>query len=432
VPGGPSIPQASALGDPCPEDQVLQHHGALRRLVAALDHGDGALPLVGIFQLVAEILRIAEIDLGPDAGAAQLAGHRHVIRHPVAIHHRHDDRPRRIAPGAALGAQRCQQPVDTDGDPRRRHRLPGEALYQIVITPAARDRTELPLAALLVKDLEGQFRLEHRAGVIAQAADDARVDHDAVGAIALRVEKCGDGLQLVHPFGPDGRTADQVAQPRNRACPGCAAGRGEAHHHLGLFGRKPRALGEITAFIPAALTQQRAHANFAQPVDLVDGAQDDAAFPGKAGPIGRVQHARDLHHPVQHLAVVHLHHIIAAEAKALEHIRQHGADFRIRRDRGRADRIGITLIELAEPTGPGLFVAPDRPHCIAAVGRRQVVAILRGNPRQRRGQVIAQRQPAASSSCQAKTPSFGRSTSGRNLPSASTVSTAEVSSGSKP
>ena len=79
----------------------------------------------------------------PDAGAAQLGGHRHVIGHPVAVHDGDHDRPRGFAPGAALGAQRGQQPVYPDGNAGRRNRLAGKALYQIIIAPAPRDRAEL-------------------------------------------------------------------------------------------------------------------------------------------------------------------------------------------------------------------------------------------------------------------------------------------------
>ena len=56
------------------EDQVLDLHLALRLLVAALDDGAGRAALVGVFHLLADtVLRIAEIELGADAGVAQLA-----------------------------------------------------------------------------------------------------------------------------------------------------------------------------------------------------------------------------------------------------------------------------------------------------------------------------------------------------------------------
>ena len=49
------------------QDQVLDLHFAFRLLVAALDDDAGAVALVGIFHLLADIvLRIAEIQLGAD------------------------------------------------------------------------------------------------------------------------------------------------------------------------------------------------------------------------------------------------------------------------------------------------------------------------------------------------------------------------------
>ena len=83
-----------------------------------------------------------------------------------------------------LGPERGEQTVDADGDAGGRHLLPGETLHEVVVTPAAGDRAELPRAALLVGDLEGQLRLEHRAGVVAEATHDGGVDDDAVGAVA--------------------------------------------------------------------------------------------------------------------------------------------------------------------------------------------------------------------------------------------------------
>ena len=112
--------------------------------------------------------------------------------------------------------------------------------------------------------------------------------------------------------------------------------------------------------------------------------------------VGRVQHPRHFHHPVQHLAVVHPHDVIAARnAHLFQRIGQHGANLGIRRHRGTAHRIGIALVELAEAARTRLFVAPDRTHRIAPIRAGQIVAELGGNPCQRGSQVIAQRQPVA-------------------------------------
>ena len=59
----------------------------------------------------------------------------------------------------------------------------------------------------------------------------------------------------------------------------------------------------------------------------------------------------------------------------------------------RADRVGVELHELAEAAGAGLFVAEDIAGAVAAIGLRQRVEILGDIARQRRGQIVAQRDP---------------------------------------
>ena len=94
------------------------------------------------------------------------------------------------------------------------------------------------------------------------------------------------------------------------------------------FLEKIMALRPMPVVVVSTLTQKGADAVGPQPVDLVDGAQDDAAFMGEFLGVGRVQHARDLHHAIQDLAVVHLDHIVApGDADGLQSIRQHRADF---------------------------------------------------------------------------------------------------------
>ena len=53
--------------------------------------------------------------------------------------------------------------------------------------------------------------------------------------------------------------------------------RDKGQNALRLFRAQARALGEIAGLVLAALAQQRRHAVDAQPVELVDGAQHDAA-----------------------------------------------------------------------------------------------------------------------------------------------------------
>ena len=59
----------------------------------------------------------------------------------------------------------------------------------------------------------------------------------------------------------------------------------------------------------------------------------------------------------------------------------------------RAHRVGVELHELAEAARARLLVAEHPADAIAAIGLRQRVEILRHVARERRGQVVAQRQP---------------------------------------
>ena len=59
----------------------------------------------------------------------------------------------------------------------------------------------------------------------------------------------------------------------------------------------------------------------------------------------------------------------------------------------RADRVGIELHELTEASRPRLLVAVHIAVTIGAIGQREVLEILRHVTRERRGQVVAQRQP---------------------------------------
>ena len=58
-----------------------------------------------------------------------------------------------------------------------------------------------------------------------------------------------------------------------------------------------------------------------------------------------------------------------------------------------ADRVGIELGELAEAARARLLVPPHRANLIAAEGLRQVLVILGDVAGERRGQVVAERQP---------------------------------------
>ena len=157
-----------------------------------------------------------------------------------------------------------------------------------------------------------------------------------------------------------------------------------------MFGFQARAFGEVTAFIFAAISQQQLDTATAKLVEFVDRAQHRhvrAVFSVSGN-------ADCFEQTVQHLAVVDTDAVVPAwNAKGFQHISTHHAHLGIRRDDRRADDIGVKLCELAEASGAGLFIAPHGAGLIAAEGLGQSVVIFSNKARERRGQVIAQRQP---------------------------------------
>src|SRR5674476_1586592 len=74
------------------DDQVLDQHLIGELLVAALDDDARRMALVGIFELVADVLRIAEIKFGADVGGAERRYHALVVGDAVAVEYGDDDR----------------------------------------------------------------------------------------------------------------------------------------------------------------------------------------------------------------------------------------------------------------------------------------------------------------------------------------------------
>ena len=80
------------LGEFGADDQILDRDFALGLLVAALDDDARRVALVGVFELIAEIARIAEIKLGADFSGAQFRDHVLIIGEAVLVEHGDDDR----------------------------------------------------------------------------------------------------------------------------------------------------------------------------------------------------------------------------------------------------------------------------------------------------------------------------------------------------
>ena len=112
---------------------------------------------------------------------AQRRDHLLVVGDAILVEHRDHDRA-----GFGLRVdllqmlQRRHQARHADRDAGRRNIFAAEAPDQAVIAPAARDRAEAHRLAVLALDREGQLNFKHRAGVVFEAADDGRIDTNAL------------------------------------------------------------------------------------------------------------------------------------------------------------------------------------------------------------------------------------------------------------
>ena len=140
--------------------------------------------------------------------------HRLIVGDAVAVEDRDDD-----GTGLRLGVeladqrQRGLQARDSDGEAGRRHRLAAEARDETVVAPAAADRAEAHGAALLVLRFDEKLNLVDRAGVIFEAADDGRVDHDTAVFIAGRSDQLRNVAKLLHALLSDDRCIRSAIKP---------------------------------------------------------------------------------------------------------------------------------------------------------------------------------------------------------------------------
>ena len=163
-----------------------------------------------------------------------------------------------------------------------------------------------------------------------------------------------------------------------------------AEDTLRVFVLKSGSLREISRLILPAARQQQLHIGLGKPIEFVDGAQNTE-------PRCEMLFSTDadrFHDTIKNFPIIHLHHIRAARnPQSLHRIRGHHAHFGVGGGRGRPDRVGVELHELAEAAGAGLLVAKHPADAIGAIGLRQRVEIFRDITGERRGQIIAQRQP---------------------------------------
>ena len=129
---------------------------------------------------------------------------------------------------------------------------------------------------------------------------------------------------------------------------------------------------------------------FTKAIDFVDRAENDAARFALSCDLCDVENG------VEESPIVDLDHVIPArDAHRLQHVAQQRRHLGVCRHARRPNGVRVALVELPEPPRPRLLVAPDRTHRVAAVGHRQVGAVLGVDAGQRRGHVVAQGQPVA-------------------------------------
>src|SRR5258705_5327885 len=175
-------------GRPGALDQILDLHFAARLLVRALNDHAGRIAPVGVFELVAHVPGIAEIELGADFFGAQGRDHLLIVGDAVAVEYG-DDHGTEFLRGVELAEhrQRGLQPRYADRKTGRRHRLAAKARHQPVVTPAAADRAEAHGPAFFVFGVEQQFYFVDRAGVIFEPAHDGGIDADPIFGVARRL-----------------------------------------------------------------------------------------------------------------------------------------------------------------------------------------------------------------------------------------------------
>ena len=265
-----------------------------------------------------------------------------------------------------------EQAVDADRGADRGDALAEEAHHQVVVAAAAEDRAEL-------RRVE-EHRLEHRAGVVGEAAGDRHVERHLVVAVSQGVEVVGDlldeaelGVRVLHPR--EGR-----AQLGERRPPVRGRDSEEALDLVDLPAGQADTADRVAGGIDVPLGQLQADLLHPHLVELVEDAEDIARPLGGDAGVGE----EDVQDAARGEA--------DAERPDLERVQgvaHAGHDLGVGDLRFSADRVEVELSELAEAPLVRLVGAPDRGDLVAAEGARQL-AVLGDHPGERHGQVEAQ------------------------------------------
>src|SRR5262249_46046608 len=121
--------------------------------------------------------------------------------------------------------------------------------------------------------------------------------------------------------------------------------RKHVHYLIDLLLGETGASRVVTTFIFSTRPKEGAHAVRSEPIIFIDRGYHGDSPPAIRSPAepGRLQH------PIEHLAVVHLHHVAAArDAERFHRIGGHHAHLGIGGHRRGADGVGVELHELAK------------------------------------------------------------------------------------
>ena len=157
---------------------------------------------------------------------------------------------------------------------------------------------------------------------------------------------------------------------------------------LRLIGSRSGALREVAALVLAPLAKKLGDTGFTKPIQLVDRAKHrELLVAHRVTPIASITPSSTFRLFTLMTYCPRSKPSASIVSAAIMQISASAAG------RGRADRIGIELHELAEAARPRLLVAEHPAGAVAAIRLRQALVILRHEARERRGQIVAEREP---------------------------------------
>ena len=321
---------------------------AALELVAAGDQGDAEAAAVGVFQLLAELLRVGK-HLDADAGRPQRGRQPQIVVQAVLVEERNQHRGgRRNLLDHAQLFHRRQQPVEPQRGADARQLLRREQLGQIVVAAAGADAAD---AGQGVQETSRRScRCSNPArGRSTDRAAPARLGTPAAAApssTSLSFATPAWPISLPATSGSTWRSTSSLPPAISESCSTCRA---------------------CSAVAPATETISSATASGADLAEFVERPQNGRRAIGQPEPF---QQAREHH------AVVDADREVG-ETDRPEQIVDHQRGFDVGGDRAGADGVEIALHELAVAAALRVFAAPDRGDVVSLERHAQLVGVLR-------------------------------------------------------